>query len=312
MRRDAPSESDIRDQLWARKNWGRWGEGDQLGTVNLITQEKRIEAAQLVRDGVTISLSMPFPTSHSEVNPRPAQHLMLQRESRRGGGHASDYYGIAYHGLTSTHIDALCHVWDRDGIYGGRDPDQVLTAGRAQACDIDQWRNGLATRAVVFDVPGFRGVDFVEYDQPVHGWELEQIAESKSFEVRAGDALVVYCGRDRWPAELGEWGRRGHDRPAYESPRAGVHASVLEFIRDTDASMLVWDMQDAYPTGCVDIAWTVHGAIWAYGLAVVDNASLGPLVEYCRTHDRSDFFLVTAPLRVEGGTGSPVNPIAIL
>ena len=87
-------------------------------------------------------------------------------------------------------------------------------------------------------------------------------------------------------------------------------ASCLPFIRDNDVAVLVWDMLDFGPSG-YDLPWTVHGAIFAYGLALLDNALLQPLAEACAQEGRYEFMLTIAPLKVEGGTGSPVNPIAL-
>ena len=70
-------------------------------------------------------------------------------------------------------------------------------------------------------------------------------------------------------------------------------------------------MMDAFPNG-VGVRWSVHAAIYAFGLALVDNALLEPLAQECRASGRHDFMLVVSPLRVVGGTGSPANPLAVL
>jgi hypothetical protein len=75
--------------------------------------------------------------------------------------------------------------------------------------------------------------------------------------------------------------------------------------------LLVWDMMDFTPNG-YDLAWSVHGSIFAYGIGLLDNALLQPLAEACAEEGRYEFMLTVNPLRVVGGTGSPVNPVAIL
>jgi hypothetical protein len=75
-------------------------------------------------------------------------------------------------------------------------------------------------------------------------------------------------------------------------------------------AVLVWDMLDHQPNG-YDIPWAVHAAIFAYGVALLDNALLEPLARACLEEERDDFMLMIAPLRVRGGTGSPANPIAL-
>jgi kynurenine formamidase len=288
--------------LHGRDNWGRWGEDDQVGAVNLITDEKRAEAAKLVRTGRSVSLSRPFPTRPRPGNPRPAAHYTT-RAPRGTGGISGDYYGIEYHGVASTHVDALCHVWDERGMWQGRDPDVELTSRGSRWGGVEHWREGIVTRGVLLDVPAFRGEPYVTFDRPVHGDELAAVARAQGVTVGPGDALVVHSGRDGWDRENPAWGT--------EPQRPGLHASCLEFLRDHDCAALAWDMLDHVPNDW-GIPWTVHGAIFAYGLAVVDNCALEPLAVACAEERRYEFLFVLAPLVVEGGTGSPANPLAVL
>jgi len=55
----------------------------------------------------------------------------------------------------------------------------------------------------------------------------------------------------------------------------------------------------------------VHAAIFAYGVALLDNALLEPLAKACVDEGRDEFMLVISPLPVHGGTGSPANPLAV-
>ena len=248
------------------------------------------------------------------MNPRPALHFM-RRADRGDSGSAADFYGVLYHGTASTHLDALCHLWGPDGIYGGRSPDEVIGIERATFGDVDQYRDGIITRGVLLDVPAYRGEEFVTQDRPVQGDELAAICEQGGFSVEPGDAIVVYSGREAWGRHAGRpWGSGETTSPPAERigpDRPGLHASCLQFIRDTDCAVLVWDMMDAFPNG-VGVRWSVHAAIYAFGLALVDNALLEPLAQECRASGRHDFMLVVSPLRVVGGTGSPANPLAVL
>jgi len=306
---------DVRRYLAERRNWGRWGEDDEVGAVNLITPERRIAAARLVTEGRSISLSRPFAAGQLGGTGVRSEHVIEPRIDRGdGGGAITDYYGTSYHGAGSTHIDAISHVWDGDGMYGGRNPDDVISDRGVDFCDIDQWRDGIVTRGVLLDVPAHRGADYVDVDQPVQGAELEEILAGAGVTMHPGDAVLVYCGREAWVRRYGDYGvqTRQVTNGNEADPRPGLHGSCLTFIRDHDVSMLVSDMIDAYPTGYDDVAWTVHGALWAFGTALLDNALLEPLAEHCRRTRRVDFMLTVAPLRVPGGTGSPVNPLAIL
>ena len=299
--RPIPSKADVEAYLRERRNWGRWGDNDQVGAVNLITPAKRIAAAGLVRSGRSISLAREFPKTPAANNPTPAQHFMRTIE-RGGGGGALDYYGIAYHGQASTHLDSLCHVWNADGMWNGRLPRDEITFEGAQWGAITNWSDGIITRGVLLDVPRFRGQPFVTQEQPIHGWELEDAARAQGVTLEPGDALVVYGGREAWDRERPAWGS-GTSRP-------GLHASCLPFIRDNDVAVLVWDMMDHQPNG-YDLPWSVHGVIFAYGVGLVDNALLEPLAAACAEEGRYEFMLMLLPLVVVGGTGSPLNPIAL-
>ena len=301
--REAPTKADVDSYLEDRRNWGRWGDKGGAGAMNLITPEKRLAAAALVKAGRTVSLSRPWAVEPSLENARPALHYMTVSERSPGGGAATDFYGVSYHGTATTHIDALCHVWDRNGMWDGRDPSEVLTFEGARYGSVDEWSDGILTRGVLLDVPKHRGKPYVTVDQPVHGWELEEIVDSEGLTLEPGDAVIVYSGREAYAKDHGGvWGG-GAERP-------GLHASCLPFVRDNDVALLVWDMMDASPNE-YDLPWSMHGVIFAYGVALLDNSLLEPLAEVCAEEGRYEFMLTINPLKVIGGTGSPVNPIAV-
>jgi hypothetical protein len=299
--RPVPTKVEVESYLRDRRNWGRWGADDQVGAVNLITAEKRLQAAALVRSGRAVSLSREFPKTPAPNNPTPAQHFMHTLD-RGTGGAALDYYGISYHGQASTHLDSLCHVWNEDGMWNGRKPSDEIGFAGARFGAITNWSTGIITRGVLLDVPRFRGEPCVTQARPIHGWELEDIAKAQGISIEPGDALIVYGGREAWDRVNPIWGS-GTSRP-------GLHASCLAFIRDTDAALLVWDMMDLAPNG-YDVPWSVHGAIFAYGVGLVDNALLEPLAAACAEEGRYTFMLMVLPLVVGGGTGSPTNPVAL-
>jgi kynurenine formamidase len=284
------------------RNWGRWGENDQMGALNLIDDAKRQRAATLVRSGRSVSLSRHLPTEPAVNNTKPAMMYMEKFHRHPDAGGAKDFQGMSYHGTSATHIDALCHVWDIDGMWNGRDPEKEISIEGATWGSIDQWRNGILTRGVLIDIPAFRGVPFVTQDQPVHGWELAAAIEKQGVTIEPGDAIAIYCGRE-------ESDRVGPVYTADPTTRPGLEATCLKFFRETDCAAILWDMWDTRP-GIYNLPFPVHAAIYAYGVAVVDSALLEPLAKMCVEENRYEFMLSMNPLFVKGATGSLINPVA--
>ena len=296
-----PTKEEVESYLKDRRNWGRWGDKSGAGTINLITQEKRLSAVKLVKTGRSVSLSRPVRKGPAIDNPHPALHYMSKEELTEGNGLAFDFFGVFYHGPATTHIDAVCHVWTWNAMWDDHDPSEEITFDGSRFGSVDAWADGILTRGVLLDVPKYRKKPYVTMDEPLHGWELEEIVEKQGVTIEPGDAVVVYSGREAYVAAHGVYGGG--------APQPGLHASCLPFIKNSEMSVLVWDMMDSIPNE-YGLPFTVHGAIPAHGVALLDNALLQPLAEACAQEGRYDFMLTVNPLVIVGGTGSPVNPIA--
>lgn len=286
-----------------QRNWGRWGDDDELGATNLIDADKRVAAARLVRSGRTVSLSRPFPTAPGPANPKPAQRYVMIEEAAGWGG-VTDYFGIDYHGYSATHFDVLTHIWIDGKVWNGRDYGDAVTHKGVTAGDVEVWKEGIVTRGVLLDVPAHRGAPSVTAERPVHGTELEAIERVTGVHVEPGDAVFVHCGREAWEREHGAYVKALPRRP-------GLHASCRRYLRERDVAILGWDMMDVAPHE-YDSPWAVHGILQAYGVLLLDSVALGDLAAACADEGRYEFMVVVAPLRVAGGSGSPVNPIAVL
>jgi kynurenine formamidase len=301
--RTPPTPDEYRAYKQRFSNWGRWGDDDHLGTLNHITPQRTVAAAALVRTGATVSCAQPLATAAvapSNRNPQPADHRM-----NVGTGGCSDYIGVSYHGFINTHIDALCHIYTEDGrLYGGR-PVSDITAEGARCNSVDHWREGIVTRGVLYDVARHRNVAHVTADAPVHGWELLDIARAQNVTPQPGDAVLVRMGLSAF------WAANPDFAQPWGAP--GLHASALEFLYEHDAALLGWDLmeapgQDAYQAESLPI----HSIAIPYmGMPLLDNADFDALGEACAGANRWEFLLTIAPLVVLGGTGSPVNPIAV-
>ena len=298
-----PSREELEAYIREHRNWARWGDENQAGAMNLITPDKRIEAASLVKAGRSVSLAHPLPVRPAANNPEPVQHFTKSHPMPDAGGVAVDYIGIHQHGFTVTHLDALCHAWDKNGMWGSKNPQQELTYDGSRTGSVEHWRSGFMTRAVFLNVPKFRNTPYVTNDAPVHGWELEDIVKEQGVEIRPGDAVVLYSGLEAYSRDYGPYGREGTNFP-------GIHASCLPFIRDRDIALWCWDMTEMIPNG-YGLAWSIHSVLFAFGVGLVDNACLEPLAQVCEEEGRFEFMLTVNPLVIVGGTGSPVNPVAV-
>lgn len=282
-------------------NWGRFGPRDQLGTLNLITPEKRAAAARLVRSGRTVSVARPLPTEPSVENPNPVAHHMIGTATEGWGG---DYFAMASHGFAISHIDALCHMFHEGKLYNGY-PIETVTAHGALELGIDALRDGIVSRGVLLDIPGTRGVPYLEPGEPIFPDDLERAEHDAALHVESGDVLLVRTGRWALRAARGAWD--------VSKSAAGLDAACLPWLHARGVAALGCDgVSDVLPSRVAAVQLPIHSvAIVAMGLHLIDNLDLERLAEACASERRWEFLLTLAPLVLERGTASPINPIAL-
>jgi kynurenine formamidase len=286
-----------------------WGAGDRRGALNHLTPERVLAAAGEIRLGRTVSLAAPIETCLTPDDPAPAIHEMAGppgNEADPGGlTFAQDRLGVNVHSNVDSHIDALCHAMYRRTLYNGV-PADAVTPGGAQELSIEVARDGIAGRGVLLDVPRLRGIPWLEPGDLVTAAELTRAAEAQRVSVGPGDLLFVRTGHRRRRGELGPWDAAG--------ARAGLHPAALEFIAEREVAVLGSDSNsDTAPSAAEGVDLPVHVlAINALGLHLLDYLQFEDLVPLCEAAGRWSFFCVIAPLRLPHGTGSPVNPIAVV
>jgi hypothetical protein len=144
-----PTEAQVKDYLRSLSNWGRWGAEDELGTVNLITPAKRIAAARLVTDGVSVSCARPIATDiAADTTVQPMRFMVDSGEGRdtdsperllqRRG--AAEFIGMVFHGYSITHVDAPSHYFWAGKMYNGRSCNLVTSREGATAASIEVLR----------------------------------------------------------------------------------------------------------------------------------------------------------------------------
>ena len=304
----AMSDSELQALFERVSNWGRWGAEDERGALNHIGPAQVVSAAGLVREGRTVSLSRDFPTQPGPENPWPAQHHMVIAGDDccvpgvEGLEVSTDFIGIAFHGMASSHIDALCHVFAQGRMYNGRSASEVKSTG-ARSNTIMAAKDGLIGRGVLLDVPRAQGRDFGEAEHLVTADELAQVEASQGVRVARGDILLIRLGRD--PR------RRVHD----DQSVPGLDPRVVEWLHAREVAALGGDgVHDPIPNGQIHRDWAmpIHMlGLAAMGLHLLDNLDLEGLASVCAELGRWEFQFAAGPLRIQGGTGSPLNPIAI-
>jgi len=290
----------------ALSTWGRWGEGDERGALHYTSEATVVAGAALVREGRTFGLGRPLDTRTSPHNPKPADHhmTMLADEGEGPLRFAMDYVGQAFHHPSHSHLDALCHVSYRDSLYNGFETASIVRADGAAALSVETLHEGLVGRGVLLDVPGIRERSWLEPGESVFRDDLEAAEQAQGVTVGAGDILLVRTGYAERLAELGDT----------NGSVAGLHPTAMTFIADRRVAALGSDgNSDTAPSTTEDVAFPIHVlAINAMGVHLLDYLNLDGLRAACASSERWDFQFVAAPMRIRGGTGSPVNPIAIL
>lgn len=302
------TEEDFRRAMQDVSNWGRWGKDDELGAANLITPAKRKQAAALVKEGLVVSMA----------------HNIFQEDVPDGNGHldrtlarvrptgTSDKYAFtaSYHGSIISHLDAIdCHVMVDGKGYNGRPMEDVQAANGCPKGDITALKDGIVTRAVLFDatkLPGKAPKGWLEPGTPVHREDLETLEKLEHVKVTDGDVILLYTGRWKRREALGPW--------KTSEGVAGYHADVAYFLKERGVSFIGEDeWNDVSPTGFPQsVGLPLHSlALVALGVDILDNLDFERVVETARRLNRYEFMFSAAPLRIEKGTGSPINPLAI-
>lgn len=314
----APSEETVLTWFDTLSNWERWGKGDRLGTLNHLTPEKRVAAAGLVREGLSVSCSWDIKTGRQPGATVESQRYMLStglglnEEGRRGllpggrAGGAQEYIGLVFHGLDVTHVDSLAHLFWDGKMYGGEPASMVSDRQGALKHDVLALADGVTTRGVFLDIARLRGVDVLAPDDHVFPEDLEAAEQAAGVRVEAGDVLLV---------RTGEGGARIADRRDYNAnkPRSGYQAACLPWLHERGVAMIGSDVaQDVTPSGYKTVSMPIHMVgIVAMGLWLIDNCQLEDLAATCERLGRWEFQFVLAPIRFQGATGGPTNPLAV-
>ncbi|BBX60438.1 Putative cyclase [Mycobacterium shottsii] len=313
-------------------NWGRWGDADELGTLNFITAEKVQRAASLVRHGKVFALGVDFGSS----GPQGAfgfRHNPIHLMTIDGGDASSlAQYGPGWEQnptarqmgkylvdnpfrfnddmiimplQAATQWDAPSHVYYYDQLYNGFPADSVTSQG-AYHCGIDKVDvKGITSRGVLLDLVRHRGAEvFLEHGNPITPEELDDVARSQGVTIESGDIVLIRTG----------WWTRFLMTANKTEPYSGLDWRCAQWLHDHEVAAVASDnLQVEDPVSGVDgLFLPLHLlCLRDMGLMLGEYWDLTALAADCAADGVYEFQLVAPPLRFVGAVGSPVNPIAI-
>jgi kynurenine formamidase len=299
--------ADFQRAMKELSNWGRWGEKDELGAANLITPSKRKQALALAREGLTVSLA------HDVVQEKAADApTILERTVVTvSPGVALDRYQYSgtYHGVIHSHLDAVdCHIMVDGQGYNGVSMEEIKAAGGCPRGSIHALKDGVVTRGILFDATRLPGKatpqGWLEPGTAIHREDLEALEKIQRVRVSPGDVILLYTGRWKRRAALGPWPN--------STGFAGYHIDVAYFLKERGVSFIGSDgPNDVSPSGLPQGVGLHQLALVAMGVSIFDNLDFERAVEEARRLNRYEFLFMAAPLRIEKGMGSPLNPLAV-
>jgi kynurenine formamidase len=296
----------------AANNWGRWGDDDERGALNLLTPDVIKSAAASITKGNVYSLGIPIqghgvPLMDYRGTP---MRLTLQDSTddgiyemygcHKGTGAHEDVLVMASH--TTSHMDALVHVYGEYKHYNGVPHDTMHALGGAQKLGIDKVA-GFAARAVLLDMVKYFGgtEDWVTLGRNITSEDLQGAAAAQGVEVRAGDVVLIRTGY------LQFWWQNAPNPTPFE--QAGIGLDAARWLAS----------KDVVAVGCDNAAVEVipfdeNDFLAVHKVLLVDHGIY--LLEFLNLADpaRDEVYegvITVAPLKVTGATGSPINPIFI-
>ncbi|WBU37102.1 cyclase family protein [Homoserinibacter sp. YIM 151385] len=323
MTTEKPSVDTVRELSERYRNWGRWGDDDERGTLNHATPERVAAAAASIRSGKRISMALPMDATGPQVaggfggrfNPI---HLMFRDGGDIEMGTVIDeFYGGRDRHLrgtddiiimalqSSTQWDALAHIFFDGHMYNGRTPDQVTSKG-ARFGSVANATDQMAGRGVLLDIAHLKGVDALEPGYAITAEDLEAAEAAHGVTVGEGDFVMIRTGM------VGE--RRGDWGDYAGGPAPGLGLESVPWVAERNIAGLAvdtWGME-VLPNQTEDVFQPLHCVfIVAMGLWVGEIFDFEELAADCREDGQYDFFFCAPPLPFTRAVGSPVNPMAI-
>jgi kynurenine formamidase len=302
----------------ACSNWGRWGSDDVRGTLNFLTDGKRVEGARLVRRGVSFSLAQPFDMNGPQTGWRRRTnpvHTMLDtgldavrgtQGFPHGFGGADDVVFMPLQ--CSTRWDGLGHIFDHGRAWNGRDAADVVTSEGDQVTGIETAAGLLAGRAVLLDAGRVLGRDGELPDGfAITPGYLETIIATHDVSIGRGDIVLIRTGQLARVRREGWGGYAG-------GPAPGLSFTCAPWLHRTEIAAIATDTWgfEGRPNELEHAFQPLHQVVIPHiGLYIGEMWDTESLAADCAADGRYEFWLTAAPIPVTGAVGAPVSPIAV-
>lgn len=326
------SVTDFRRAARDVSNWGRWGDDDELGTLNFITEEKVAQAAGLVRHGKVFPLGVDFGSSgpqgafgfrHNPIHVMTVDGGDANTLAQYGPGwdrnptaaQTGSYFVdnlfrfnddmIIMPLQAATQWDALSHVYYDELLYNGIPAGSVTSLG-ARRLGIEKVDGkGITSRGVLLDLVRHRGAEvFLEHGNPITPEELDDVVRAQRVTIGRGDIILVRTG----------WWARYLDTGNKTEPYSGLDWRCAQWLHDHEVAAVASDnLQVEDPVSGIDGVFLPFHLLTLrdMGLMLGEYWDLTALAADCAADGVYEFQLIAPPLRFVGAVGSPVNPIAI-
>lgn len=292
-------------------NWGRWGAEDRLGTLNFITPQTIAAGAALAKTGKLFDLGLPVSSrgvqQPGSVRNNPVHLMSMTSLDLKGLGImiADDYIFMPLQSVTQW--DGLAHVGYDDRLYNDVPTDSVTTMNGSGVFSIDQIAaKGIAGRGVLLDIARLKGVDRLKRGEPIYPADLEAAEKAQGVTVASGDILLVRTGWMRCFTIDGS-------SEMYMDGEPGLHLDCAEWLHQRQVAAVCsdnWAVEVLDPTQGFGLP--LHCVlIRDLGMTLGEIFILDALADDCAADGVWEFFFTAPPIKVVGGVGTPITPLAI-
>lgn len=310
-------------QADAPNNWGKWGDGDEVGALNYLDDAQVIRGSKAVKTGETFTLQIPMIHGKGPVFPGriPTMHYMAQDEGIYASGKSDALAGgvkfsddVAFMYLQgTTHVDALAHAWYGDEVYGGVSANSTIH-GHTQADVAALGEHGIVGRGVLLDVGRHKGGEGKRLapNACVTLDDLKATASAQKVKIEKRDILVLRTGSI--PRFYEEEPDAAWD--AMTEPGLCYSKALVEWIDEMEIPAIAADnLAVEKVVQQIDgetFVIPLHGALMRdLGVVLTEIHWLEALANDSAEDGQYSFLFVAAPLKMEQGTGAPVNPVVV-